>query len=282
MVIFELAGESYAVEGVPPSWEARIPAKFLPFETKQRTKTEVLVRTRTGREKRLRPPEGPHDLNETTRLEYGPQSVLVASDWCEVLLDLESWRVDLLVHEDGGPTFWGILENTLRLLTAYRLLRSGGLLVHSNAIVHSGRAAMLFGHSGSGKTTTAEFAEAAGYKVLSDDLNAIRLINEKWCVMQLPFSGRTRVSPGSPSIFELASLWRLQKSDRDSAVSCSAAHSASLLAGSSPFVNADRYRTTELLEILGKLVNAVPISELFFTRSESFLNRLFAQPEAAN
>jgi hypothetical protein len=71
-------------------------------------------------------------------------------------------------------------------------LRLGDVLcLHASAVVVDGRAVALVGPSQSGKSTTAAAFGAAGYPVLSDDLVALREVND--VLMAFPGTGRLRL-----------------------------------------------------------------------------------------
>jgi hypothetical protein len=62
------------------------------------------------------------------------------------------------------------LHNLVRAALAWRLPDQGGLLVHAAGVVVEGRAYILVGPGGSGKSTFARLCEEAGCRVVSDDL----------------------------------------------------------------------------------------------------------------
>jgi hypothetical protein len=81
------------------------------------------------------------------------------------------------------------LQNLLRVAVAWRLARSGaGLLVHAATVVDEGRAILLLGHSGAGKTTA---ARAAGPRdVLADDVTLLERPSDEagaWLAHPSPF-----------------------------------------------------------------------------------------------
>ena len=66
-----------------------------------------------------------------------------------------------------------VIENYLRLVTAYAALSMGGVLFHSAGVVVDGRAYLFVGRSGAGKSTLARLALATGTDILSDDNNLL-------------------------------------------------------------------------------------------------------------
>jgi hypothetical protein len=78
-------------------------------------------------------------------------------------------------------------ENALRMLLALALARRGGLLLHAAGIVRGAGATVLFGRSGSGKSTSARLAR--GRPVLGDDLVALTKGEGGWRAHSAPFGG---------------------------------------------------------------------------------------------
>ena len=98
-------------------------------------------------------------------------------------------------------------ENALRVLLALALIRRGGLLLHAAGVVRSGRATVLFGRSGSGKSTVARLAR--GRPVLGDDLVALARTDDGWVAHATPFGGGAARRRASRSA-RLGSLLRLR------------------------------------------------------------------------
>lgn len=85
------------------------------------------------------------------------------------------------------PRYVLAVENALRVLAALLLLRQGGLLLHAAGVVREPGATVLFGRSGSGKTTAARMAR--GRAVLGDDIVALRREPDGWHAFSTPFGG---------------------------------------------------------------------------------------------
>jgi hypothetical protein len=190
-------------------------------------------------------------------LDAGPGSLRVAGLRLSGRLD---WRPDLtgaLWTPDAGSDFFaGIFENFFRVLTAYRLLEQGGLLVHGAAVAARGKAVLALGRSGAGKTTFSRLALAQGAEVLSDDLNALRRTAAGTVVEKLPFTGDLGESGVPAGPFPLAALLRLEKSPDDEAIPLGRAQSIGLLLACSPYVNVDPHRREALLSNLTALLPA--------------------------
>lgn len=204
---------------------------------------------------------------DTRGWEYGldldpaPAAVRIAGLRLAARLD---WRPGLAgalwTPDAGSDAFAGIFENFFRVLTAYRLLERGGVLVHGAAVVSggssNGQSVLALGRSGAGKTTFSRLALAHGAAVLSDDLNALRRTAAGTVVEKLPFTGDLGDSASPAGPFPLAALLRLEKSPDDELVPLGRAEAIGLLFACSPFVNVDPHRREALLANLAALLPA--------------------------
>lgn len=78
-------------------------------------------------------------------------------------------------------------EGQIILLNRLALLQAG--LVHSSAMVIEGRGYLFCGRSGAGKTTIARLWKRAGYTLLCDDRNMVRLIGGVAVACSTPWHG---------------------------------------------------------------------------------------------
>lgn len=169
----------------------------------------------------------------------------------------------LWTSSGDAPHFLGAFENLLRVLAAYRLLAAGGVLLHSAGIVAEGRAFVMFGHSGAGKTTFSALSAAAGHDVISDELNLLWPEPEGVIVESLPFAGDFGQRCRPRSRFPLGGIFALEKGQA-ARRPLSFARGVAALAACSPVVNVDPHRTTELWDNLERLARVVRPEALAF------------------
>lgn len=180
-----------------------------------------------------------------------------------------------------GCAFTDLFENYFRILVAYRLLATGGLLLHSAGVVDDAGGFVFPGASGNGKSTISKINRREGRLVLSDDGNALGLDHDAdgrprvW-VEALPFGGEMRERPKPRGRFPLRRISALRKGPDNHLDLLSRASATSLLLGCSPFVNGDPHQTSRLLETIDTLLTHVPTSTLTFTKAGGFWN-LFAE-----
>ena len=188
-------------------------------------------------------------------LDTSPDVVRIAG--LDFMARLE-WRPGLqadLWTASAGDAFGGIIENLLRVVVAYRLLETGGVLLHSAGVVDAGSAWVFVGRSGAGKTTLAGLSLAAGRSVLSDDLNAVVPFPGGARVAPVPFAGDHRGTATDP--VPLGALCRLLQGPRTLLEPMSGAEALSALLAAAPFVNQDPHRLERLLDILEALCGSV-------------------------
>lgn len=169
--------------------------------------------------------------------------------------------------EGDGDLFAPVLENFFRVLSAYRLLETGGALLHSAAVADGDGAFLLLGPSGAGKTTAARLCEERGALVLSDDLNAVVPDGAGARVEKLPFTGDLGDRAGGPVRVPLCAVLRLEKGSEDRLVPLSPARALASLLAASPFANRDPWREEVLSGTLERLARTVPAYTLVFSRT---------------
>jgi hypothetical protein len=166
--------------------------------------------------------------------------------------------------------FQGVIENYFRVLVAHRLLREKGVLLHSAGVVIDDQAFLFIGPSAAGKTTLARKALAAGFPVLSDDLNAILDASDDPMVVQLPFTGELERNANIPRPRRLGGIFLLEKDKTVSFVGISRGDAVASLVSTSPFVNQDEASFDTLLDTVDGLARKVPIAKMTSALDSTF------------
>lgn len=264
-----LPGGSYRVEGLSAAQAAAVSARFALWPSRGEPTEVQPIQVRRA--------EPAHFREVDTRgWEY-------ALDFAFAEEGLAMVGLGLLAEVDrrapGSACLWlargepervvGDVENLLRVLTAYRLLAGGGVMVHCAAVTFAGRALLAVGRSGAGKTTFSRQVAAGGGLVLSDDLAALRPSQDGLAIDPLPFGGDF----GPPSALHppqpLAAVVRLVQAACDELQPLSTAEGVALLLACAPVVNQDPYRRDALFGVVAALLAgpAAPrLRSLAFTR----------------
>lgn len=114
------------------------------------------------------PPQHSSAEQQTSEYQEGPLVFTRHGDVLLTALNHETGRTVGLVH---APDRWPLRHYRQAIfITLYQHLRRAGLhLIHASAIAQHGRAALIAGQSGAGKTTTMLTCVAAGFQFLGDD-----------------------------------------------------------------------------------------------------------------
>jgi hypothetical protein len=176
--------------------------------------------------------------------------------------------------------FYSAFENFFRVLFAYRLLDSGGALLHSAGVADNRGAFLFLGHSGAGKSTLARLSLESGRTILSDDMNALLPGEPGPALARLPFTGDFRAPSAAQPFYPLRALCRLEKGEGNCLAPMGAAEALATLVACSPSVNRDPYRQERLLANLTALVRSVPAHVLTFSVDGGFWELLEGRPHA--
>jgi hypothetical protein len=159
-------------------------------------------------------------------------------------------------------------ETFLTAVCAWRLLESGGFLLHAAGLEDGPGAVAFFGPSGSGKSTVARLV---GRGVISDEVLAITPGPGGYRVSGVPWRGRRRSAP-------LAALYALRQAEATEFVPLRPGPAAGRLLGSVFFASADRAAVGRFLDTAAALLATVACWEMRFTPDRSFWSRLPHRP----
>jgi hypothetical protein len=162
----------------------------------------------------------------------------------------------------AGPWFAGVVENVLRMLVAYRLLETGGLLLHSAALCRGDSAWVFPGRSGAGKSTLSRLATTQGCLVLSDDLNALVSDDGRFTVAGVPFAGDRRAPNAERRT--LAGLGLLRPGGALGFTPASRGEAIAGLLSCAPYVNQDPHRLDALSASVIRILSTSPAGRFSF------------------
>jgi hypothetical protein len=185
-----------------------------------------------------------------------------------------------VVHEEQLP-YPSVIENVLRVYTAYKAVETRGVILHSAGLVFDQQAYIFVGRSNAGKTTLTRKAHAYGAKVLSDDINMVLPSRDNlgYDAHAVPFTGefgRTLDHDENPKSYPLAGLIFLEQSESLKVTSIKTADAVAKLLVGCPFVNMDSEQTPMLFDSVTALALKTPLVRLQSARDETIENIMSA------
>jgi hypothetical protein len=152
----------------------------------------------------------------------------------------------------------------LRVAVALHAFAQGAMLFHAACVVHREKGYLLFGLSGSGKTTAAKLSGLD--PVLNDDLLLLWPANERWLVYSTPFGKRR----GTRMIAPLQAALRLLQDQEVFLEPLSQGRALTELVANTPIISADRVLLPELMTRWIQFMDQVPVCALHFRKDPTF------------
>lgn len=188
-------------------------------------------------------------------------------------------RFDLFAEWNKGKGHAGFsslqiasLDSFLRIFVATSLPQRNGLLFHSAGIEESGKSFLFVGPSGFGKSTVCALSRPR--RILSDEIVAVTFSRKQAFASATPFWGSLGTGPCPQTQFPLREILFLRKNQE---------HGKTSIGPSSAFVKLLRCvcrfdhsgaQTEKIMDLVGRLVETVPCSELNFRRDPGFWDLL--------
>ncbi len=176
----------------------------------------------------------------------------------------------------GLREYWTAV-NLLRACLAWRMADRGGALVHSAGLVVDGRAFLLVGAPGSGKSSFAALGERAGARVLSDDLVLLDRADGAFEALGAPFRS-THVARYGPGRWPLAAVLFPRRGSPAAWVPCRALTARARILANLPFVSDAALGAERSAALVDRLASDVPCLELTFGLDPTFVELLRRPP----
>jgi hypothetical protein len=177
----------------------------------------------------------------------------------------------------GRREYW-TLVNLLRACLAWRLLDHGAALLHAAGLVVEGRAFLLVGPQGAGKSTWAALGEQAGARVLSDDLVLVDTGGPAGPqALGAPFRSTHVHAAYRPGRFPLAAVLFPRHGRPPSWERAAPLVARARILANLPFVAEGMERDARVGRLVESLLDAVPCRELTFDRDPGFVELLSAR-----
>ncbi len=177
------------------------------------------------------------------------------------------------VRRAPGATPYFTMMNLLRACLAWRLPSVSAAMLHAAGLVVDGRAFVLAGPEGAGKTTWVRLGQRGGGEVLSDDLVLVQCGRDSVEALGSPFHSR-HPGPYRPGRWPLAAILFPRHGSRAAWRRTSALLARARLAANLPFVAQDLEADGRIASVLERLAAGVPCGELTFALDPGFVDLL--------
>ncbi len=273
----EFAQSRYRIEGLDADRIRLVRARFGALECDPRANSDVtvVVSKSDSPEKFMARPDGPVEYR--IGLRYAEDQVQVEGIEFSARIERGTLRTTMDSSADDD-WFTDGFENLFRVVAAYRLFARGSLVMHSAAFADGARGFLCCGRSGAGKTTLSTLVDGLGLEVLSDELNAVVIGDDKVALQPMPFAGDFgRVRVGDERV-PLARLLGLRHGTSARVDPCSRAEAVSRIVASCPYVNGDPLLVDAVTDRAAQLVRRIPLELLTFAKDDQFWEILANAP----
>lgn len=186
-------------------------------------------------------------------------------------------RAELRIHPvDAGRDFY-TLCNLHRAALSWMLPRHAALLIHAAGIVVAGRAFLMIGAHGAGKTTWARIALEAGCQVVSDDLVIVDSIDRCPTLVAAPLRSTLRFDY-QLGRWPLAAILLPRHGPTHEIETLAGIVVHAGLTANLPFINDATVPDPVVAERVDQLAAAVPCARLTFSRDSGYLALLASWP----
>lgn len=204
--------------------------------------------------------------------EVGPTGARFVSDEGSIELAPDGPASACVGEGDPSWRFWG-LANLLTAAMAYRLPSRPGALLHAAGIVIDGRAFLLTGASGSGKSTWTRAARDGGARVVSDDTVVVDAVSGAVELLGTPVRAH-EAHPGGPGRWPVAAILHARWGSPPALAPVPPIAVHARLAANLPFLASAWGHDARLDRIAGILADGLPQRELTFAPDSSFVELL--------
>jgi hypothetical protein len=268
-VVLRIGPLEMCLEGLSRRQAEDLGRKFRPFVADAAARPDVRIALyRAGVEHFLRARcDGSLEMYRLESRRSGKHLLLWSYEFAG-RLDPSEGRAVLALVEERGERFDRGLENFLRVLTASYILERDGLLLHASGVVRNGAAHLFFCPSGRGKTTVTRLSPED--LVLSDDLSLVVRNGNRFEAAGIPFGMAHPRVPDSRDSFPIASINSLLQSVEVRREPLRGGRALAEIVASLPFVMQETGQAGRALEVVGRLLEEVPVYRLWFREEPSF------------
>ena len=268
----DIGGLSFHLEGMDERRRSTLAERYASFLASDDHGAFRVTVLDAAKEHFVRPEEAPTGSTHPLSLAWEGPCLLVQSFGFAGWIGIDEGRGGLaLARAEYEKSAWSV-ENYLRVATAWRALREGGVLLHAASLVLDGKAYLFMGASGSGKSTLAAISPLG--EVLSDDLSLVRCRGGRFTVAGTPFRGTYAGGRKVRGEFPIGGMFRILKAAENRREPVPESSAVPILLASAPFVVDQISQDGRILDNLRGLNAAHPVAYLHFDLSGGFWSAL--------
>jgi hypothetical protein len=267
-VVYDLSGPSLCIAGLPEGIRARLDSLWAGYIGSERGALAIEVAVTAGPE---REDDRPFTGKGTRSSIVGQVATFTMLEGSAVVGPSGPVVVRLEPTSELKQTF--ALINLLMASLAWRLPHLGGALLHAAGVVLDGRAFLLVGAEGAGKSTWSQLAHEAGATVLSDDVVLVQEGRTGFDALASPFRP-PEFGPVPPGRWPIAALLGSAHAHAPSLSEDPPLVAHARLAANVPYAVDGLDRHDALARMLDRLADEVPNRTLAFAKDASFVELL--------
>lgn len=153
------------------------------------------------------------------------------------------------------------------LYSSFIVYHNWGLLIHSSCAIENGKAHIFSGQSGAGKSTAAKLS--APRELLSDEATILKVDDGEVTVFDSPFRSELQAT-GTNKTVPLASIQLLHQSLHNNRTNLKKSDSLIQLLDKVFYWAHSPEETKQVIKLLNKLVETVPVYDLHFQKNNRF------------
>jgi hypothetical protein len=263
-VKLDLSGIELELEGLPASFVTKLTDDWAPFVTGEVREPVLRVEVELREPTAASSPFAPQSLNSKVRGREGEFSLPGGR---AVLGPAGEVRVQL--HSASRESHFNLVNLVLACL-AVRLPARGAMLLHAACLVVEGRAYLLVGTSGTGKSTWTRLGLDAGAQAIGDDL----VLVEAQCVLGSPFRSRHLDGRAERGRWPIAAIFFPHHGNAASRSPAQRLIAQARVMANLPFISAATRRDVATEGLVDSLLDHVPCFDLTFARDSAFMEFL--------
>jgi hypothetical protein len=205
--------------------------------------------------------EHPFESHQVETIKDNGKVIFRRSDYL-IESDCDYKTSKILVHNELS-----LKHALMNLYSSYIVRHNWGIILHSSCVIEEGKAHIFAGPSGAGKSTVARLSKPRD--LLSDEAALVKITDQKVSVFHSPFWSE-EVTPNRFEQVPLESIQILYQSLQNERMNMRKADAFIHLMDKVFYWSHDPEETRKIMGQLRKLIDRIPVFELYFKKDNTF------------